>query len=418
MQLSIKKLFLLALGVVVTLLAIAGWGVYKLDESIAQETAANVSRYESYLLADEMRQSSDDLTRLARTYVVTGNPQWEQQYLEILDIRNGKKALPNEYQKIYWDFRAAGIDPGKGTGPTISLNSLMEQAGFTKQEFDLLREAEAQSNGLVKIETEAMNMVKGLYPDAQGNFTVQGAPDMDKARAMMHGPEYHQNKASIMKPVDAFLTALDERTAGAVAAAQKDQRMWLTVLEIIGLVMLVVLVSALWYMFRQIMQSLRTAVEASDHMAQGDLSHEVSTKGLAEIAVLLRSLAAMRANLTDLVSSVRGNAESVATASAQIAQGNHDLSSRTEQQASALEETAASMEQLGSTVRQNAENAQQANQMAMKASTVASDGGEVVNRVVETMKGIHNSSQRIADIISVIDSIAFQTNILALNAAV
>ena len=115
---------------------------------------------------------------------------------------------------------------------------------------------------------------------------------------------------------------------------------------------------------------------------------------------------------------MRSSSDSIATGSAQIASGNADLSQRTEEQASALEETAASMEQLGSTVKQNADNAQQANQLAMGASTVAQRGGEMVGQVVETMKGINDSSKKIADIISVIDGIAFQTNILALNAAV
>jgi len=115
---------------------------------------------------------------------------------------------------------------------------------------------------------------------------------------------------------------------------------------------------------------------------------------------------------------VRLNADSVATASAEISQGNSDLSMRTEEQASALEETAASMEELSSTVRQNAENARQGNQLAQNASTVAVRGGEVVGQVVDTMKGINDASRKIADIIGVIDGIAFQTNILALNAAV
>jgi methyl-accepting chemotaxis protein len=118
------------------------------------------------------------------------------------------------------------------------------------------------------------------------------------------------------------------------------------------------------------------------------------------------------------VSSVRQGADGVSTASAEIAQGNNDLSARTENQASALEQTAASMEELNSTVKQNADNARQANQLAMQASTVAIQGGEVVGQVVQTMKGINESSQKIADIIGVIDGIAFQTNILALNAAV
>jgi methyl-accepting chemotaxis protein len=132
----------------------------------------------------------------------------------------------------------------------------------------------------------------------------------------------------------------------------------------------------------------------------------------------MQALKAMQEKLAMVVGNVRRNSESVATASAQIAQGNNDLSSRTEQQASALEETAASMEQLSSTVGQNADNARQANQLAMRATTVAVTGGEVVGRVVGTMKEINDSSKKIADIINVIDGIAFQTNILALNAAV
>ena len=169
---------------------------------------------------------------------------------------------------------------------------------------------------------------------------------------------------------------------------------------------------------RSIDGGIRAAVQVVDAMAQGDLTVEVHPRGKDEVARLLRSMAAMQLSLTSVVSKVRQGSEGVATASAEIASGNHDLSSRTESQASALEQTAASMEELSSTVKQNADNARQANQLAMSASTVAVQGGEVVGQVVETMKGINDASRKISDIISVIDGIAFQTNILALNAAV
>ena len=169
---------------------------------------------------------------------------------------------------------------------------------------------------------------------------------------------------------------------------------------------------------RGISHSLAHAVQASNAVAQGDLTVPIRIEGEDEVAKLLQALAAMKDNLARVVSGVRRNSECVATASVQIAQGNNDLSSRTEEQASALEQTAASMEQLSSAVRQNADNARQANQLALSASTVAVSGGDVVSRVVDTMKGINDSSRKIADIIGVIDSIAFQTNILALNAAV
>jgi len=160
-----------------------------------------------------------------------------------------------------------------------------------------------------------------------------------------------------------------------------------------------------------------TAAELARLVAQGDLTVQLDVKQ-GDTTSLIARLAEMQASLVSVVSNVRQNSESVATASAQIAQGNLDLSQRTEEQASALEESAASMEQLSSTVKQNADNAKQANQLALGASTVAVRGGEVVRQVVDTMKGINDSSKKIADIISVIDGISFQTNILALNAAV
>jgi methyl-accepting chemotaxis protein len=173
-----------------------------------------------------------------------------------------------------------------------------------------------------------------------------------------------------------------------------------------------------FFLVRGMSRALNNAVEAADAVAAGDLTTAIRAEGRDEVARLLRSMAGMKDNLGRVVNSVRQNADSVATASAQIAQGNADLSQRTEEQASALEETAASMEQLGSTVKQNADNARQANQLAQSASTVAVQGGKVVGQVVDTMKDINDSSKKIADIISVIDGIAFQTNILALNAAV
>ncbi len=171
-------------------------------------------------------------------------------------------------------------------------------------------------------------------------------------------------------------------------------------------------------LIRGISRSLDQASQLSNAVAQGDLSTQVQVTGRDEVADVLQSLSRMQSNLAQICSRVRRGADSVSTASAEIAQGNNDLSARTESQASALEETAASMEELSSTVKQNADNARQANQLAQSASTVAVQGGEVVAQVVDTMKGINDSSKKIADIISVIDGIAFQTNILALNAAV
>jgi len=170
-------------------------------------------------------------------------------------------------------------------------------------------------------------------------------------------------------------------------------------------------------LLRQLGGELAYAANVTQHIAAGDLSVDIALKA-DDRSSLLYAIKCMRDSFSGIVSRVREGSESVATASAEIAQGNNDLSRRTEGQASALEQTAASMEQLGSTVRQNADNAKQANTLAQGASSVASSGGQIVGQVVDTMKGINDSSRKIADIIGVIDGIAFQTNILALNAAV
>ena len=188
----------------------------------------------------------------------------------------------------------------------------------------------------------------------------------------------------------------------------------------IGLVVLAlaIAVTLIVLLTRSLTRPAAEAVEAATRIAEGDLTLDVLTSRRDEMGKILQAMQLMQRSLRKVVGNVRHGSDSIATASAEIAQGNSDLSSRTEEQASALEQTAASMEQLGSTVRQNADNAKQANQLAMGASTVATQGGEVVGEVVETMKGINASSKKISDIISVIDGIAFQTNILALNAAV
>jgi methyl-accepting chemotaxis protein len=218
--------------------------------------------------------------------------------------------------------------------------------------------------------------------------------------------------------MDALLTNQREKIDGLAKNIQGNYATGRTVLIALAGISLLLSIAIAWRLSNAITRPLLEAGEMARRVTAGDLTAQIDTRRTDELGQLLSSLKAMQTGLITVVSSVRIGSESVATASAEIAQGNHDLSARTEQQASALEETAASMEELSSTVRQNADNARQANQLAMSASTVAIQGGEVVSQVVETMKGITESSRKISDIISVIDGIAFQTNILALNAAV
>ncbi|MBG7619667.1 CHASE3 domain-containing protein [Herbaspirillum sp. AP02] len=185
-----------------------------------------------------------------------------------------------------------------------------------------------------------------------------------------------------------------------------------------GVISVVLAMLLAWWLSNNITRPLAMAVRLARQVAGGDLTARIQVSSRDETGELLAALKDMNASLVGIVSGVRRGTDMIATASSQIASGNLDLSSRTEQQASSLEETASSMEELTSTVQQNTANAREANRMAQAASDIASSGGGVVSRVVETMEDINASSRKIVDIISVIDGIAFQTNILALNAAV
>jgi methyl-accepting chemotaxis protein len=204
--------------------------------------------------------------------------------------------------------------------------------------------------------------------------------------------------------------------------AQKDVQSYYelgrNVLLLLGAIAVAIGAALAWFLSRSITQPLSYAVTVASTIASGDLNTKIEANSKDETGQLLHALKDMNSSLATIVSQVRTGTDTIATASSEIASGNLDLSSRTEEQASSLEETAASMEELTSTVKQNADNARQANQLAQSASDVAVKGGNVVSQVVHTMEDINESAKKIVDIISVIDGIAFQTNILALNAAV
>jgi methyl-accepting chemotaxis protein len=259
-----------------------------------------------------------------------------------------------------------------------------------------------------RIRAAYLDVRKGLFASKKAG---QGTPDaVDKAL-----------KPASMKYIEALdaIVAHSQKLLDdlqAQAAEMTNSGQWALGLGALASVLLGLLATRAVTL--SITRPIQQAAKTAESISGGNLSNDIRADGQDEAARLLLALAGMQASLSQLVGSVRAGSESVATASAEISQGNNDLSGRTESQASALQQTAASMEELSATVRLNAENARRADQLAASASEVAVQGGEVVSQVVATMKGINESSRRIADIIGTIDGIAFQTNILALNAAV
>ncbi|PON18116.1 hypothetical protein C2W62_09585 [Candidatus Entotheonella serta] len=188
---SIKTTFLIIFATLILIGLLVS--LVMLTSLIAQNQRASVAseyrRYESFKLADELRQSSDDLTRMARTYVVTGDPVYEQYFLEILAIRNGEQPRPENYSGIYWDFVVATGEKPTSDRPATALEQLMRQMHFTEEEFLQLQEAQNRSDSLVRLENVAMNAVKGQFDDGTGHFTIHKAPDLALALRLMHGKE-------------------------------------------------------------------------------------------------------------------------------------------------------------------------------------------------------------------------------------
>jgi methyl-accepting chemotaxis protein len=275
--------------------------------------------------------------------------------------------------------------------------------GVTAEEKQIFDNIARIDKELEKPSTEAI--AQALAFNSEGVATIL---------ATRIGPIYLQVLAEISKLVDLQQAAEREIRAQALLSSQR-----LSYGLYLSAVVAVIIGSGLaWAITRSITLPLNTAVQVARRVADGDLTADIHVESSDEAGELMQALKDMNASLLRTVQQVRSGTDTIATASSQIAAGNEDLSTRTEQQASSLEETASSMEQLTSTVKQNADNARQANQLAQSASAVAIKGGEVVSQVVLTMGSINTSSRKIADIIGVIDGIAFQTNILALNAAV
>lgn len=274
----------------VSVMGVLSTQIWSKSEVAKLETAFE-RRHQSNKLADELRQSSDDLTRLARTYVVTGDPAYEQQYFDVLAIRNGEKERPAEYHRIYWDFVAAGHPVSGGSGVTRALEDLMRDQGFSETEFDLLAQAKANSDGLVALEVQAMNAVKGLFQDANGDYTVKGDPDMALARELLHSPEYHSFKAEIMAPIHEFLISPERRLGQQIATLQDRFHTAERASTIAAFIMLVVMIGVAWVLLMGMLRPLSRLTTTLKRFENGEeIDRVLGTRRSDEFGQLARGV--------------------------------------------------------------------------------------------------------------------------------
>ncbi|WP_442857347.1 methyl-accepting chemotaxis protein [Bordetella genomosp. 9] len=316
----------------------------------------------------------------------------------------------------------------EGVSPDAAANAKKDAADSLKSANDLLTAVRNSFGDFQKNMLEddtgrqlSMNLVRRYrsYIDDGVDTMVEALRSQDYSTFYMVNTEYGTPRSA------AFIDAIEDfskyiKTSQTETAAQAKHNLDLALIAVAAAVGLAVILMILARVVfgRMVVRPLVEAGQHFDKIANGDLTQRVEVRSHNEIGTLYAALKRMQESLTRTVSAVRRGVDEINVGSREISAGNTDLSSRTEQQAASLEETAASMEELASTVKQNAENARQANQLAASASDVAERGGSAVAEVVNTMQEISGSSRKISEIVSVIDGIAFQTNILALNAAV
>jgi len=294
---SIRATFLL---IATTLIALLGSILYVMARLLENQQALEASEtrhYASYQLADELRQSSDDLTRMARTYVVTGDPRYEKWFRRILAIRNGEAPRPTGYEGIYWDFVTASGEEPAASGETVSLEELMRRMSFSEAELAMLRRGQANSDALVALEDRAMAAMKGLYADAEGRYTMRGEPDPELARRLMHGEAYHRAKARIMQPIDDFLRMVEERTTREVEQLRaRNRRLALAAVELM-VAAVGVLLLATFVIQRRVLWPVIRLAGAAQRVEGGDYSLRLPVHGKDEVGRLTRAFNLMSASI-------------------------------------------------------------------------------------------------------------------------
>ena len=371
-----QRLLLTSLGPVIGLMVLS-WLTFLNQRDLHR---SHDNRHESLQLANELRVSSEELTRLARTYVVTGDAEYERQYWRVLDVRNGKQPRPD--------------------GRTVPLRTLMQQQGFTAAEFAKLKEAEDNSNALVTTETIAMHAIKGEFDDGHGGYTRTGPPDHEMARRIMHDEKYHADKAIIMGPIGEFVTLLDDRTEAATVRYGR----WGDVLHLAGLILTAIALVTAWLGIRRHAAALRQAIgklsDSSEYVATGAAEVASSSRHLAQGATeQVAALEEISASAREMAAGATDNARRTQSASELVAREQREFAGATTllgETVTAIEEIAEAGGRISKINKLVDEIAFQTNILALNAAVEAARAGEAGQGFAVVADEVRRLAQRCA----------------------
>ncbi|OUR75341.1 hypothetical protein A9Q83_18115 [Alphaproteobacteria bacterium 46_93_T64] len=341
-----QKSILVLITIIALLCSIIGLA-FSLGNVSEKLSRAENQRYRAAILADQLRQSSDDLTRMARTYVITENPIYEQYFQHILDIRNGNVERPPNYSGIFWDLVTATDTLPSPDTEKRSLKSLLLELNLSSIEIRLLRQSEAESNDLVDMEITAFNALKGRFKDSAGNFTIIRAPDPKFARNLLHGKSYHYAKLKIMAPIGEFFAELERRTLVTKEKYTEQQRYHIIVLIFLTLTLTIIVVISSSKLISKVLSPIQDLSHISKMNQQGDLQqYKLANNRTDEIGILANSFNEMVNNIKFSISELQKKTqaaeklEQVAVeANNQVLKMNRELEKRVGERTELLEQS-------------------------------------------------------------------------------
>ena len=448
-----RRAIAIVLVLIVASLGAQGYAFYTLEKATVNYEKAERERVHANELAAQLRNSSEDLTRMARSFVQTLNPEYLRQYQAVLDIRAGRIARPERYHLIYWKL----VDPENpqkprpDTNERIPLIDLLKRAGFTEQELALVLDSEKQSDALAVRELEAMNMAQGRYLDDQGTYTRQDAPDRERATKMLYDATYERGVRAVFAPLQKFYELVEARLQQTVAVAQKAQQnaqylfLGLMVLSFALIGFLIYFgsrLSRLTIAERAAQQKLAedendrlnnsviSVLQAVNQLSERDLTIKapVTEDIIGTVSDSINQLTSETARVLHSVTDIAGQ---VAQVSGNVKQQAETVAQTAENERQSVNQMVDSLKEAVQTMDRVAEMASQSNQSAEQATQVTNNALTTVNDTVRGMESIRATiaetekrikrlgerSQEITGIVNLINTISERTHVLALNAS-